>query len=341
MSEADSQGCQLNGLKLTGAFSIGEASEPVFKLTAPGLDLHSQSFDVVWFRRPCGPNLPTGVLHPDDETPAAQENRHFLAGIWSYLGRDAFWINPLGSRHRSTSKVLQLAEARRARFKLPLTLICNEPGRIREFIQANRPGDTIFKAFYGHFWDLPAGGRAINYTVKVNEKDLPSDALLKAVPGIFQRHVPKAYELRVTYFGDHAVSAKLHSQAQADTSLDWRVVNPGLIRIEPHELPPSVDAACRQIMRKLGIVFGCFDLIVTPEGDHVFLEVNEMGQFLWVEEANPDFALLDTFVDFVEARTREFAPRRKAPGERISFRAVASRPEFEQKIKFDIEPFHA
>jgi hypothetical protein len=32
----------------------------------------------------------------------------------------------------------------------------------------------------------------------------------------------------------------------------------------------------------LGLAFGCIDLIVTPEGEHIFLEVNEMGQFLWV-----------------------------------------------------------
>ena len=36
-------------------------------------------------------------------------------------------------------------------------------------------------------------------------------------------------------------------------------------------------------MRDLGIVFGCFDLIVTPEGEHVFLEVNQMGQWLFIE----------------------------------------------------------
>lgn len=32
-------------------------------------------------------------------------------------------------------------------------------------------------------------------------------------------------------------------------------------------------------MRKLGIIFGCFDFIVTPDEEYVFLEVNPMGQF--------------------------------------------------------------
>ena len=37
-------------------------------------------------------------------------------------------------------------------------------------------------------------------------------------------------------------------------------------------------------MRELGLVFGCIDLIVTPEGEHVFLL---KGQFLWVEHGAP------------------------------------------------------
>ncbi len=36
-------------------------------------------------------------------------------------------------------------------------------------------------------------------------------------------------------------------------------------------------------MRELKIVFGCVDMILTPEGDYVFLEVNTAGQWQWVE----------------------------------------------------------
>jgi hypothetical protein len=31
-------------------------------------------------------------------------------------------------------------------------------------------------------------------------------------------------------------------------------------------------------------VYSTIDLIVTPDGDHVFLELNPNGQYLWVEE---------------------------------------------------------
>jgi len=45
----------------------------------------------------------------------------------------------------------------------------------------------------------------------------------------------------------------------------------------------------------LGLAFGCIDLIVTPEGEHIFLEVNEMGKFLWVEQDEPRSELLRCF----------------------------------------------
>jgi hypothetical protein len=75
-----------------------------------------------------------------------------------------------------------------------------------------------------------------------------------------------------------------------ETVLDWRHASTD-VRVEATTLPRDVDHACRLLMKELGIVFGCFDFIVTPEGDYIFLEVNEMGQFLWIEEVNPDLLL--------------------------------------------------
>jgi hypothetical protein len=60
-------------------------------------------------------------------------------------------------------------------------------------------------------------------------------------------------------------------------------------------------------MSELGLVFGCFDLIVTPKGEYVFLEVNEMGAFLWIEERLPELELLDAFCEFLIQGRRDFS----------------------------------
>lgn len=53
------------------------------------------------------------------------------------------------------------------------------------------------------------------------------------------------------------------------------------------------------MMNELGIVFGCFDFIVTDDNQYVFLEVNEMGQFLWIEELLPELKMLDSFCNLL------------------------------------------
>ena len=34
---------------------------------------------------------------------------------------------------------------------------------------------------------------------------------------------------------------------------------------------------------QLGLNYGAIDLIVTPEGEHIFLEINAGGQYEWLE----------------------------------------------------------
>jgi hypothetical protein len=68
--------------------------------------------------------------------------------------------------------------------------------------------------------------------------------------------------------------------------------------MEPYQLPGHLAEQCSSLLKKLGLVFGCFDFIVTPTGDYIFLEVNEMGQFLFVEDYS-GLPLLDAFTEFL------------------------------------------
>jgi glutathione synthase/RimK-type ligase-like ATP-grasp enzyme len=36
-------------------------------------------------------------------------------------------------------------------------------------------------------------------------------------------------------------------------------------------------------MEHFGLNYGALDLILTPDGRHVFLEVNPVGEFFWLE----------------------------------------------------------
>ncbi len=269
-----------------------------------GLDLDGgvhPPFDGVWYRRPTPPVLPP-TLHPGDRDVARRECDELMAGLYLLAAPDAFWVNPPPIR-RAELKPVQLREATRAGLVIPRTLMSNDPERIRRFLAEHR-GRTVYKPFFPAQWDH--GDRvALLMTNEVRLEDLPSDDVLRLTPGIFQEKIEKAHELRVTILGEHVVTARLLSQESEATRVDWRA-GAGKIRVEPGRLPEGVEQACLGLMKSLGIVFGCFDFIVTPEGEHVFLEVNPAGQFLWVEEACPDLPLLAPFVDFLLARRPDF-----------------------------------
>jgi glutathione synthase/RimK-type ligase-like ATP-grasp enzyme len=101
-------------------------------------------------------------------------------------------------------------------------------------------------------------------------------------PGICQQFVPKSYEVRATVVGSRIFSGKINSQASPETKIDWRH-KPFDIEEEPIDLPPDVETKIHALMRAFGLIYGAFDFIITPEGRHVFLEVNPAGQYLWVE----------------------------------------------------------
>jgi glutathione synthase/RimK-type ligase-like ATP-grasp enzyme len=82
--------------------------------------------------------------------------------------------------------------------------------------------------------------------------------------------------------GSRVFSGRINSQTNTETEIDWRR-RPFDIEKTPITLPSDIDAKLIALLRAFGLYFGAFDLIVTPEGRHVFLEVNPAGQYLWVE----------------------------------------------------------
>ena len=52
----------------------------------------------------------------------------------------------------------------------------------------------------------------------------------------------------------------------------------------PHDLPPEVQARCVRLVERLELCYGAIDMILTPDGRYVFLEINPSGQYLWIEK---------------------------------------------------------
>jgi glutathione synthase/RimK-type ligase-like ATP-grasp enzyme len=258
-------------------------------------------YDVVWWRRARKPYVPKALMHQDDYVFTLRENTLFFDAFTHNLAPNAWWINPKEAAHRANHKLLQLKYAQECGLSIPITLCSNDPKEIHYFLLAHEAAGVVYKPLCPHFW-VESQHIKIPYTARLAFVNLPSDTVLQAAPGLFQREIRKQYELRITCFGDYCVAAKLNSQAHPDGQVDWRAIRGHRLQVEPYEISAFLRQQLRDMMQRLGIVFGCFDFIVTPEHEYVFLEVNEQGQFLWLEECNSDFRMLDWFVDFLENR---------------------------------------
>lgn len=251
--------------------------------------------NVVWRRRQTPPS-PSIHAHPDDADFVSRENRSFVDGCWSILCSGAFWVNDHLNATRANSKAFQLRAASQTGWHVPDTLMSNDPDQIRDFVCRS---ESIYKPFMASVWKARGGSTFAPMTSKINVEQLSNDNQLHGCAGIFQRLIHKSYELRITIFGRTCFAMKLHSQDKLDTALDWRVGFYGSIQIEQVELPPQISEACFALMDRLGLVFGAIDVAVTQDGQYYFFEINEMGQFLWIEDMCADVPMLSAFCGFL------------------------------------------
>ncbi|HET9843738.1 MAG TPA: hypothetical protein VFP93_03675 [Gammaproteobacteria bacterium] len=189
--------------------------------------------------------------------------------------------------------------------KIPNTLISNDPKEIINFIDSNNKNNanTVYKIFKPVIWEEE--NKKYNfYTTTIERKALEGDYFL--TPGIFQNYVKKAFEVRVTFFGSKYIAIKINNSE----TIDWRKIKFSDIRVEQFVLPTEIFFKCQLLMKKLGIIFGCFDFVVTRDNEFYFLEVNEMGQFLWIDELLPELNLLDTFCNFmIDSQVKPLQPQ--------------------------------
>ena len=97
--------------------------------------------------------------------------------------------------------------------------------------------------------------------------------------------MPKRLELRITVVGQRVFAAEIHSQQSNHTRYDYRHYDDNSTRYQPHTLPAEVAQRCLHLVARLGLYYGAIDMILTPDGRYVFLEINPNGQYLWIEQA--------------------------------------------------------
>ena len=243
----------------------------------------SRTSAAVWARRPGRPQADPR-LHA---TPAAfteTEAAGFLADLWELL--DVPFV--AGHSGRVGAGRVQDAPAAPggwARLRDPEHAGDQRPGRVpRPLHQELRADDHEAGGTEPAAGDR-RGREAARRTIAVRPRELVDLDSVRFAPIMAQPTVDKQVELRVTVVGGEVFSAAIDSQETHHTRIDFRRYDEAHTRITPYALPPAERDLCVALTHALGLRYSTIDLILTPEGRTVFLEINPNGQYLWIEHA--------------------------------------------------------
>ena len=164
---------------------------------------------------------------------------------------------------------------------VPRTLVTNDPDKVGEFYHVV---DGLLVAEL--LTPLSASmGKApfFMHTSEVGEADLADLASLRYSPMIFQERIPKARELRVIFADGRFFVGAVDASESAAGQTYWRLATPDECPWQRDEISDELAEPFKMLMTELGLVFGTIDLILTPDGRHVFLEVNPAGEWGMLE----------------------------------------------------------
>jgi len=232
----------------------------------------------VWARKLWTPRLPD-TLEPRVREGCLRESRACLLG-WLAALDGVRWVNPLDAATRAENKPRQLRLARAAGLRVPRTLVTNDPAEVRAF--AGEVGEVVAKMLTPLSISMEKAEMFV-HTTRLGPADLAALDGLRFAPMVFQELVPKALELRVACVGARTFTGAIDARHSAEGGVDWRLAKPGEARWTEHDLAAPVAAALRRLLDALGLVYGAADLIVTPAGEHVFLEMNPGGEWGMLE----------------------------------------------------------
>ena len=246
----------------------------------------------IWLRRPTKPKAISVALAKTDVEMALHESTLLLDALRPVLAARSTWINPLESRAQAISKLQQLLVAKESGFAIPDTLVSNNPDDIRAFFREHH-GNIIYKPFHQAGWASQSEQASYAaFTARVTADQLEDDVSMTSCPGIYQSYISKRAELRVAFFGDEYYAIRIHSQETTDGKTDWRANVQRDARLEVAILKTSLLEKCKAFVGKMNLLHGSFDIVEQGPGQEAFLEVNEMGQFLWLETKDTPLPML-------------------------------------------------
>lgn len=256
----------------------------VIKNIKNGQEVYGSQIGSIWCRRPDTPNTLRLYSEPNINTHNLGEAQAFYNYLMYYFS-DHYSIGHFLYDRKANSKMVQLRLAAKLGIKIPRTCISNTQESVVEF--AKSISETLIKPIAP---DSVIDNDLVYefYATKVNSSELlkqPIESFIQTV-NFCENYIEKDYEVRVTVMGPYFFVARIDSQLQKENEgkIDWRQGYDYNLKYSVISLPKEIEIFCKKYLREMHLNFGCFDFIVQPNGEYVFLECNPNGQWRWIED---------------------------------------------------------
>lgn len=261
----------IDAWKPWGCLTIGLEDDVLFLVDEDG----RLPINGIWNR--LKPSLGTG--YAQSEAFALRERREFLFGLSSIVDPSVNKINDPYAQERSRNKIFQLKLAKEVGFETPRTWISTD---VQQILKAEQKCDNgiIYKPMT---WLASLKGQVLFTNIVSPLQIRENKEAVRVAPGIYQERIVKKVEYRVMIVDQRIFAVRIHSQELADTQIDWRR-NQKAVRYELCTLEATVQERLLRFHGRSNLRYGAYDLIETPKGNFVFLEVNPAGNWLWLEE---------------------------------------------------------
>jgi len=279
---------RLNAEDIAGAdfrFSLG-AGKMESEISIPPRKLALDEVSAVWYRRAIHPNPLGSALSAYERQFVAGEMRHLATAL--VLNTDALWVNPIDRVRTAEHKLHQLKIARSVGLKVPRTLVSRDAKSLRDFANGNQAGTICKPIFHGFFFDGAA--RFSAYTRRVRPEDLEEESVTPC-PVLLQEEISRSADIRATVVGRDWFVAEIKGKGDI---VDWRSPKSD-VSYAVSNVSEDVRQKCCALLDRLGLMYGAFDFIRTPDGELVFLEVNPTGEWAWLED-RLGFPMRDAFI---------------------------------------------
>ncbi len=214
-----------------------------------------------------------------DGRPARQRAFGGWADALGDLARSmpCLWVNHPAATQSASDGLLQIRVAAQVGLDVPRTVMTDDPSELRALgFECN--GRVVTRAV-GRYGLASRGQRASACGEPLAPGDLCSTGDMRMAPRIYQEHIQERLLLRVFVAGPRVFTSRIQMEHGREPHGP-----PQSVFAAEHRLTPEVESRCRLLLRRLGLLFAAVDLALTPDGRHIFLNLDPAPLWRRIEE---------------------------------------------------------